>query len=252
MRLGPGMNIHRSPLNGRNFEYFSEDPVVTGVMASAVVKGLKNEGAIGCIKHFACNNREMKRSYSDSVVSERALREIYLKGFEILVKEGDALAIMTAYNAINGHWAASNYDLNTTVLRDEWGYDGLVMTDWWAFMNDAIEGGTMSRQNTANMLRAQNDIYMVVDNNGAATNILRDNTLEAIEKGTLNLGELQRCAANMCRMLTQTSAYKEGIYVRETIKQCQRLGKREEGTEVVGNTTCEVGKPSAYDPSKRR
>ena len=205
--LGPGINIHRNPLNGRNFEYFSEDPYLTGVMACAVTKGIEAGGSTGTVKHFCGNNQETARSFVDSVVSERALREIYLKGFEMTVKEGHASSIMTSYNPVNGHWAASNYDLNTTILRNEWGYDGIVMTDWWSTMNDTVSGGEATLKNTAAMVRAQNDLYMVVPNNGAATNGNEDNTLEALENGTLTIGELQRCAMNICRFLIHTPAF---------------------------------------------
>lgn len=205
--LGPGINIHRNPLNGRNFEYFSEDPYLTGVMACAVTKGIEAGGSTSTVKHFCGNNQETARSFVDSVVSERALREIYLKGFEMTVKEGHASSIMTSYNPVNGHWAASNYDLNTTILRNEWGYDGIVMTDWWSTMNDTVSGGKATLKNTAAMVRAQNDLYMVVPNNGAATNGNEDNTLEALENGTLTIGELQRCAMNICRFLIHTPAF---------------------------------------------
>ncbi|MFI3201971.1 MAG: glycoside hydrolase family 3 C-terminal domain-containing protein, partial [Eubacteriales bacterium] len=130
--LGPGMNIHRNPLNGRNFEYFSEDPLLTGLMASSIVKGIEKSGVSATLKHFACNSQEKYRHSIDSVVSERAVREIYLKGFEITVRECEVKAVMTAYNPVNSIWTASNYDLNTTILREEWGYTGFVMTDWWA------------------------------------------------------------------------------------------------------------------------
>ena len=129
--LGPGMNIHRNPLCGRNFEYFSEDPVLSGKTAAACVKGLQSGGASACPKHFACNNQEVNRNYNDSRVSERALREIYLKGFEICVRESAPDNIMTSYNKINGVWSHYNYDLAETVLRNEWGFDGVVITDWW-------------------------------------------------------------------------------------------------------------------------
>ncbi len=118
-----------------------------------VRRGIKQGGADATLKHFACNSQETHRHEVDAVISERALREIYLKGFEIAVKEAGASSIMTAYNPINGHWCASNYDLNTTVLRGEWGYDGFVMTDWWAMINDTIEGGSPSRNNIASMVR---------------------------------------------------------------------------------------------------
>ncbi|AZS14361.1 glycoside hydrolase family 3 C-terminal domain-containing protein [Paenibacillus lutimineralis] len=199
--LGPGINIHRNPLNGRNFEYFSEDPYLTGCFGAAVTRGIKKGGSSATVKHFACNNQEKARSKADSIVSERALREIYLKGFEMTVKLGEATSIMTSYNPVNGHWAASNYDLNTTILRNEWGYDGIVMTDWWAIMNDVVDGGEPSWKYTSFMVRAQNDLYMVVNNNGAEINSREDNTIEALKNGTLTVGELQRCAINICKFI---------------------------------------------------
>ncbi|MDD3277677.1 MAG: glycoside hydrolase family 3 C-terminal domain-containing protein [Lachnospiraceae bacterium] len=203
--LGPGMNIHRNPLNGRNFEYFSEDPLLTGVQAAAAVRGIAKNGSQATIKHFACNNQEVERSNADSIVSERAVREIYLKGFEIAVKAG-AKSVMTSYNPLNGHWAASNYDLCTTILREEWGFDGIVMTDWWAKMNDPVTAGAADMKNTAAMVRAQNDLYMVVTNGGSQENAYEDNTLEALTTGNLTVGELQRCAVNICRFACQSLA----------------------------------------------
>lgn len=129
--LAPGMNIHRNVLCGRNFEYFSEDPVLSGYISAAFVKGIQANGVSACPKHFACNNQETKRTKTDSVITERALREIYLKGFEICVKTAKPMNIMTSYNKINGVWSHYNYDLVKTILRDEWGYEGNVMTDWW-------------------------------------------------------------------------------------------------------------------------
>lgn len=198
--LGPGINIHRSPLNGRNFEYFSEDPYLTGKMAAAQLTGMGKFGVTGTIKHFACNNQEYRRNFADSVLSERAAREIDLKPFEIAVKEGRAYSIMSSYNPVNGLWAAGNYDLLTTILRKEWGYQGIVMTDWWAKMNDEGEEGT--KENTTAMVRAQNDIYMVVAD--AASNSAKDNTREGLEKGALTRGQLVRNAANICSFLMKS------------------------------------------------
>lgn len=205
--LGPGLNIRRSPLNGRNFEYFSEDPLVSGFFAAACTRGIMKGGANATLKHFAGNNQEKFRNKVDAVVSERALREIYLKGFEIAVKQGGANSIMTAYNPINGHWTASNYDLNTTILRGEWGFKGIVMTDWWAVMNDVVNGGPADRKLTNMMVRAQNDLYKVVTNYGAETNVWGDNTLESLENGSLTRGELQRSAINICEFLMKAPVF---------------------------------------------
>ena len=145
--LGPGMNIHRNPLNGRNFEYVSEDPILTGKIGAAQVIGIQEAGSTATIKHVCANNQEASRRFVDSIVSERALREIYLKGFEIAVKEGKARSVMTTYNPVNGIWTAGSYDLCTTILRKEWGFDGIVMTDWWAEAN--TEGEKSTRENGA-------------------------------------------------------------------------------------------------------
>ncbi|MDE7104245.1 MAG: beta-glucosidase, partial [Ruminococcus sp.] len=200
--LGPGMNIHRNPLNGRNFEYFSEDPYLTGTMAAAELKGLHKSGVTGTIKHFCANNQETNRHFLESVVSERALREIYLKGFEIAVKQGDADSIMTTYGLINGTWTSANYDLNTTVLRNEWGYTGIVMTDWWA--NITRKNGEPDKSDFASMAIAQNDLYMVCAD-GEKNN---DNTLESLVSGELTKSELQRNAKNICNFLLRTNALK--------------------------------------------
>lgn len=215
--LGPGINIHRSPLNGRNFEYFSEDPYLTGIFATAVINGIEKSGVTATVKHFACNNQEFGRNTADSILSERAVREIYLKGFEMAVKNGGVRSIMTSYNPLNGHWSASNYDLCTTILRNEWGYTGIVMTDWWAKMNDPVWGGEADMKNTSAMIRAQNDLYMVVTNGGAEENVYEDNTLKALENGNLTVGELQRCAMNICRFVLKTPAAKRKLKTLEEI-----------------------------------
>ncbi|MDL4841903.1 glycoside hydrolase family 3 C-terminal domain-containing protein [Aquibacillus rhizosphaerae] len=219
MLLGPGINIRRSPLNGRNFEYFSEDPLITGAFAVANTRGIMKSGAHATLKHFACNSQEYSRTNVDAVVTERALREIYLKGFEMAVKEGGAKGIMTSYNPINGHWAASNYDLNTTVLRKEWGFNGVVMTDWWAKMNGSSFGGVADTRNTNYMVRSQNDLYMVVNNYGAEINSSEDNTIKSLEDGTLTRGELQRSAMNICEFLMDAPVFSRKQEIVETINK---------------------------------
>ena len=204
--LGPGINIHRHPLNGRNFEYFSEDPLLTGTMASAETRGVQKTGATVTLKHFAANNQETNRHFVNSIVSERALREIYLKGYEIAVKDGGARSIMTSYNPINGVWSASNFDMNTTILRKEWGYTGYVMTDWWARMNSAI-GASPSTTDSASMVRAQNDVYMPVGNNTAGSCTLYQNGLSAIRSDSKVRAQYQRSAKNICNFLLQSQAF---------------------------------------------
>lgn len=198
--LGPGMNIHRHPLNGRNFEYLSEDPFLTGTIASAQLKGLHSAGVTGTIKHFCGNNQETDRHDTNAVISERALREIYLKGFEIAVKEGNADSIMTTYGPVNGVWTAANYDLTTQILRNDWGFTGFAMTDWWAKINR--RGQAVDKSDLAAMAMAQNDVYMVCSC-GAQND---DNILASLKDGSLQRSELQRCAANICRFLMNTHA----------------------------------------------
>lgn len=199
--LGPGMNIHRHPLNGRNFEYFSEDPLLTGKIAAAQIRGMGTYHVTGALKHFAANNQEYHRRTYNSVISERALREIYLKGFEIAIKEGGAYAVMTTYGAVNGLWTAGNYDLLTAVLREEWHFDGFVMTDWWADINE--EGKEASIRNTAAMVRSQNDVYMVTQDSEQNAN--RDNLKESLENGTLRRADLQQCAGNILKVLMRSA-----------------------------------------------
>ena len=141
--LGPGLNIKRSPLCGRNFEYFSEDPYLAGKMAAAYTKGIQSNGVAACPKHFAVNSQELRRMSMDSVVDERTMREIYLTGFEMAVKEGHAQSIMSAYNMVNGTYANENHHLLSDILRGEWGFDGYVVTDWGADNNhtDGVKAG---------------------------------------------------------------------------------------------------------------
>lgn len=225
--LGPGMNIHRHPLNGRNFEYFSEDPFLTGKMAAAELKGMAGAGVTGTIKHFCANNRETNRHFIDSVVSERALREIYLKGFEIAVKEGGASSVMTTYGRVNGLWTAGNFDLNTVILREEWGFKGFTMTDWWANIN--VRGKEPDKTDFAAMARAQNDVYMVCPD-GEKND---DNTLAALENGGIERCELQRNAENICGFLLHTNALKRAEGIGDTVKVINREDEEQEDDKPV-------------------
>ena len=195
--LAPGMNIHRNILCGRNFEYFSEDPLLTGRIAAAFVRGIQSRGPASCPKHFACNNQETNRNKNDSILSERALREIYLKGFEICVKEAAPKTIMTSYNLINGVWGHYHYELVKTILRDEWGFDGCVLTDWW--MQYASSPEFPKLKGNAYRVRARVDVLMP----GARTLIDQkrspDGTLLATyrKEGGITLGEMQLVAKNV-------------------------------------------------------
>ena len=228
--LGPGMNIHRHPLNGRNFEYFSEDPLLTGKMAAAQVRGLKSAGVTGSLKHFCGNNQETRRHTSNSIISERALREIYLRGFEIAVKEAKADAVMTTYGPVNGIWTSSNYDLVTDILRKQWGFEGVAMTDWWAYV--CREGDKPAKTDFETMVKAQNDLYRVCPD--SEKNEHGDNTVESLHDGSLTLGELQRCAKNICRFMMNTHAFMRMQNEEDTI---EILGAEEGFEECVGDLT---------------
>ena len=204
--LAPGMNIHRTPLCGRNFEYFSEDPFLTGKIAAAYVRGIQKNGKSACPKHYACNNQEFNRAGNDSRLSERALREIYLKGFEICVKESAPKNIMTSYNHINGVWGHYNYELCTRILREEWGYKGNVMTDWWMRSSNSQEFPEMCDQ--AYRVRAQVDVLMP---GGPRVALFKkpDGTLLKTygKKEGITLGEMQRCAMNVLRFAMESTAF---------------------------------------------
>lgn len=199
MLLAPGMNIHRNPLCGRNFEYYSEDPYLTGKIAAAAIRGIQSTGRSACPKHFACNNQETRRNRNDSRVSERALREIYLKGFEIAIRESAPLAIMTSYNKVNGVWSHYHYELATQILRQEWGYQGLVITDWWMQESDSPEFPQL--RNDAYRIRAQVDVLMpgeIGKKNDPKAHTLVDSLADP---DGVTLAEAQRCAGNVLRFI---------------------------------------------------
>ena len=179
--LTPALNIHRNPLCGRNFEYFSEDPLIAGKFAAAKIKGIQSQNIAASAKHFAANNREENRFYSDSRVSERALREIYLKGFEICVKEADPWTIMTSYNVINGRRCCESYEQIEGILRGEWGYKGMVTTDW----------GVPCYQ--PNCIKAGNDIRMPYGK--------LDEIREAYRNGELSHAQIYRCAKRILELI---------------------------------------------------
>ncbi len=201
--LGPGVNIHRSPLNGRNFEYLSEDPYLTGKVGAALVKGMNVHGNSATVKHFAANSQELCRKDVNAVVSERALREIYLKPFEMCVKEGGAKSIMTSYNPVNEHWTAVNYELNTVILRNEWEYTGMVVTDWWPKLSKE----ETDKQNLRDMVIAQNDVFMPASD--ALT--FNSNIEESLADGTLTRGQLQRNAKNILKYAIETHTFERFI-----------------------------------------
>lgn len=195
--LAPGMNIHRNPLCGRNFEYYSEDPYMAGTIAAAMTDGVQsNYGCGTTVKHFACNNQEDNRMGSDSILSERAIRELYLKGFEIAVKESQPFSIMTSYNLVNGVHAANHHDLCTDVARNEWGFQGVIMTDWTTTEKD--ESCTAS-----GCMRAGNDLVMP----GCFGDY--DNMKKELEAGTLQMEDLKACIARLVSVIWKSNQYLE-------------------------------------------
>ena len=187
--LGPGMNLQRNPLNGRNFEYFSEDPLLTGKIAAAIVNGIQQQGVGTSVKHFVANNQETNRLNNNTIVPTRALREMYLRPFEIVVKEAQPWTIMTSYNKLNGTYTAERADLLTTVLRDEWGFKGLVTSDWLGGVNPVWS------------VQAGNDLLMP----GLAKQ--RDSILKAIRLGTLSLHDVDRNVQRVLELILRSPHY---------------------------------------------
>ena len=193
--LAPGMNIHRNPLNGRNFEYYSEDPLLSGKMAAAITKGVQALPGVGTtVKHYACNNQENNRMGVDAVVSERALREIYLRGFEIAIKESQPMCIMTSYNEINGVHSANNADLCTEIVRREWHFQGVIMTDWATTLDF---GGA----DAAGCVAAGNDLIMP----GATSDL--ENIEQAYAEGRLSEADIRSCAERVLNIVLRTNGY---------------------------------------------
>ena len=192
--LAPGMNLHRTPLCGRNFEYFSEDPFLTGKTAAAYIKGVQSNGVGVSVKHYAVNNQEVNRMENDARVSQRALRELYLKGFEIAVKEADPWTVMSSYNKLNGEYTQQSHGLLTTVLRDEWDFNGIVMTDW----------GT--KQGTVKAVKAGNDLME------PGTDVEIQRIIEAVKKGEISQEELDRNVRNMLEYIVRTPRFNKYKY----------------------------------------
>lgn len=200
--LAPGMNIHRNPLCGRNFEYYSEDPLISGMCAAAATTGVqKHKGCGTTIKHFAFNNQEDNRMHTNAHIGERAIREIYLKGFEIAIKKSQPMSVMSSYNLINGVHTANSYDLITAITRDEWGYEGIVMTDWSATGNEGVDSGGPFKygySSSAGCIKAGNDLIMP----GNEKDFM--GIVEAVGK-EITLGDLQACAKRMIKVVMKNT-----------------------------------------------
>jgi beta-glucosidase-like glycosyl hydrolase len=227
--LAPGLNIHRDPLCGRNFEYFSEDPLISGRSAASIIRGAQSMGIISTCKHFALNNKEYNRLFSDSIVSERALREVYLKGFEIVVRESQPDCIMSSYNLINGIRASTNYNLLVGILRDEWDFKGAVMTDW---------------RNVSHLweeIKAGNNIKMPF---GYPDEI--ELAIEMVKCGKLTREELEKSVKNVLKLIMKTSRFKnqdfgvEHTILKENTTRIKAIEITGTSYTFTGSEPCEV------------
>ena len=259
--LAPGMNIHRDPLGGRNFEYFSEDPVLTGQMGSAATRGMQNAGVSVMPKHYAVNSQETNRHWSDSVVSERAQREIYLRGFEICVKTAKPYNLMASYNKINGEWSHYNYDTATTILRNDWGFEGALHTDWWLRQDTSEELGGVS--DNAYRIRAQVDVNEPGE--GPGTPAREDTATIAdyqkwVDAGKpmdhlegLTLGEMQRTARNVLNVIMDSRVFRAAHNLENRYAAGEPWftvqGIKEETKPLLDDLTIEGMDFTAFDPS---